>query len=125
MVLCTCICILKHCQLDSCPTKEFYQTLNGSVLHEDVRILRAICSKWLRAKQTAVQLVIDVLADIPYFCARFLQQILQQTGISTRVNKARVIDTCWESAPSQPWISLDSHSPLKSTLGELRQLFHT
>lgn len=51
--------------------------LNSSVLQEDVKLLRAICSKQPHAKQTAVQPVIDVLADIPHFCARFLQQILQ------------------------------------------------
>lgn len=54
-----------------------FNIVNSSVLQEDVKLLRAICSKWPHAKQTAVQQVIDVLADISYFSARFLQQILQ------------------------------------------------
>lgn len=47
------------------------------MLQEDVKLLRAVDSQWPQAKQTAVHQGTDVLADIPYFCARFLQQILQ------------------------------------------------
>lgn len=101
------------------PRKIKFNILNSSAHQDDVKLLRAICSKWPHAKETAVQQVTNVFADISYFSASILQQILQETVSSAQVSEAEIINICLESASSQLCTSLGRHSPLKSTLEAL------
>lgn len=71
-----------------------FNILNSSAHQEDVKLLRAICSKWPYAKEIAVQQVTNVFADISSFSASILQQILQETVSSAQVSEAEIINIC-------------------------------